>query len=95
MIENVLVKKSHELFSSVGKIGLKKIVLVAYHHLHHNKTRYGEFKNSCRVMKQAKLTFYDSRCSFWSPGFRDPFSPLFIQCMKIKARKKNPKWPNE
>ena len=28
-------------------------------------TRYGEFKNTCCVMKQAKLTYYDSRCSFW------------------------------
>ena len=46
-----------------------------------HKARYGEFKNSCHVVKQAKLTLYDSRSSFWSPGNWDSFLWVLIQCM--------------
>ena len=45
--------------------------LLLWLQLHHqqqgflrHKARYGEFKNSCHVVKQAKLTLYDSRSSF-------------------------------
>ena len=31
---------------------------------HQSGTRYGEFKNSCHVMKQAKLMFYELKSTF-------------------------------